>query len=339
MIFGNMTIRWFGILTISYILFPSFHEKPPQRFEISGHAQGTTWHITYFANDSLDLYTSIISTLNDIDQSLSLYQPNSLVNHWNQSGKGLKVDKHFRRVLKKGVDVFYDTEGYFDITVFPLTSAWGFGPQKPNTLPDSATIQSILPCVNSNLVTVNGRRVRKKKSCVQIDPNGIAQGYTVDQLAGLLESRGIKNYLVELGGEIRVRGRKLPSGEKMSIGIEAPGDDPLFPVLQKRVYMESGAITSSGNYRRYLEADGKRVTHLLDPHTGYPIQNELVSVTVIAPDAITADAYDNALMAMGLKKAMDWVDSRPDLAAFFIYREHDQIRDTISARFKQFLQP
>jgi thiamine biosynthesis lipoprotein len=174
---------------------------------------------------------------------------------------------------------------------------------------------------------------------VQIDPNGIAQGYTVDQLAGLLESRGIKNYLVELGGEIRVRGRKFPSGEKMSIGIEAPGDDPLFPVLQKRVYMESGAITSSGNYRRYLEADGERITHLLDPHTGYPIQNELVSVTVMAPDAITADAYDNALMAMGLEKAMDWVESRPDLAAFFIYRAHDQIRDTMSARFKQFLQP
>jgi thiamine biosynthesis lipoprotein len=147
------------------------------------------------------------------------------------------------------------------------------------------------------------------------------------------------NYLVELGGEIRVRGRKLPSGEKLNIGIEAPGDDPFFPLLQKRVYLESGAITSSGNYRRYLEADGKRITHLLDPHTGYPIQNELVSVTVIAPDAITADAYDNALMAMGLERALNWVDKRPELAAFFIYQRDGRIRDTMSARFKQFLQP
>jgi thiamine biosynthesis lipoprotein len=196
-----------------------------------------------------------------------------------------------------------------------------------------------MPCVNSQLLRVRGRKITKINPCVQIDPNGIAQGYTVDQLATILESRGIMNYLVELGGEIRVRGRKLPSEEKMSIGIEAPGDDPLFPLLQKRVYMESGAITTSGNYRRYLEADGKRITHLLDPHTGYPIQNELVSVTVIAPDAITADAYDNALMAMGLERALNWVDKRPELAAFFIYQRDGRIRDTMSARFKQFLQP
>lgn len=339
MTFDNMTFRWFGILSFSCILFASFREQPLQRFELSGRAQGTTWHITYYADDSLNLMPEISRILSEVDQSLSLYQPQSLVNRWNQSKRGLKVDHHFRQVLKKAIDVFYDTEGFFDITVFPLTSAWGFGPQKPDAMPDSADIQSILPCIHTNLLAVRGSRIRKKKPCVQIDPNGIAQGYTVDLLAGLLESRGIENYLVELGGEIRVRGRKFPSGEKMSIGIEAPGEDALYPVLQKKLYLESGAITSSGNYRRYLEADGKRITHLLDPHTGYPIDNELISVTLIAPDAITADAYDNALMAMGLKKAMEWVESRPDLAAFFIFQQDHQVRDTMTSRFKQFLQP
>jgi thiamine biosynthesis lipoprotein len=339
MTFDNMTIRSIGFLAFSCILFSSFREQPPQRFELSGRAQGTTWHITYFASDSIDLMPAINQLLSEVDQSLSLYQPNSIVNKWNQSKKGIRVDSHFNQVLTKAIDVFHDTEGYFDITVFPLTSAWGFGPRKNTELPDSSLIKGVMPCVNSQLLKVRGRKITKKKPCVQIDPNGIAQGYTVDQLAAILDSRGIMNYLVELGGEIRVRGRKLPSGEKLSIGIEAPGDDPLFPLLQKRVYMESGAITTSGNYRRYLEADGKRITHLLDPHTGYPIQNELVSVTVIAPDAITADAYDNALMAMGLERALNWVDKRPELAAFFIYQRDGRIRDTMSARFKQFLQP
>lgn len=337
--FLGKAIGWFAIL-VSTLVLSSLRLKPlMQRFELSGRAQGTTWHITYYASDSLNLMPEISRILNEVDQSLSLYQPHSLVNRWNQSKRGTKVDHHFRQVINKAIDVFYDTEGFFDITVFPLTSAWGFGPQKPDAMPDSADIQSLLPCIHTNLLSVRGSRIRKKKTCVQIDPNGIAQGYTVDLLAGLLESSGIGSYLVELGGEIRVRGRKFPSGEKMSIGIEAPGEDALYPVLQKKLYIESGAITSSGNYRRYLEADGKRITHLLDPHTGYPIDNELISVTLIAPDAITADAYDNALMAMGLKKAMEWVESRPDLAAFFIYQQDQEVRDTMTSRFKQFLQP
>ncbi|MCR6720835.1 MAG: FAD:protein FMN transferase [Chitinophagaceae bacterium] len=173
---------------------------------------------------------------------------------------------------------------------------------------------------------------------MQIDPNGIAQGYSVDLLASLLESCGIQNYMVEVGGELRVKGRKLPSNERMLIGIESPGDDPMDPVINQVIALENGAITTSGNYRRYQESNGTRFTHLLDPRTGYSLNNELISVTVVAPDAITADAYDNALMAMGLKKALEFVEARPELAAYFIYKRSDgEIADSASSRFKPLL--
>lgn len=330
-----------GLFLVLFIIVSGALRNQPslKRFDLGGYAQGTTWNLTYFAEDSIAIYDEIVSVLNRIDRSLSLYQPGSLVNRWNESKKGIRVDADFRRVTKKAIDVFYDTDGLFDMTVFPFTSAWGFGPKRAPGVPDSATIRSILPCVDTRLISIRCKKIKKKKACVQLDPNGIAQGYTVDQLAELLEKKGIRNYLVELGGEIRIRGRKFPSGDKMSIGIEAPTSDPFEPVLQKLVYMESGAITTSGNYRRYVETESNRFAHLIDPHTGFPIDNDLVSVTLIAPDAITADAYDNALMAMGLEKALNWIEDRPELAAFFIYHRDGEVRDTMSSRFVSYLKP
>ena len=136
-----------------------------------------------------------------------------------------------------------------------------------------------------------------------IDVNGIAQGYSVDMLANLMEAYGINNYVVELGGEIRVKGRK-PGNEKMKVGIESPvSAERDLGMMQRVLVIDSGAITTSGNYRRYYESEGKKISHLLDPKTGYSISNELIAVTVFAEDAITADGYDNALMVMGLNKS------------------------------------
>jgi len=158
-------------------------------------------------------------------------------------------------------------------------------------------------------------------------------------LADFFEQRGIKNYLIELGGEIRIKGRK-PGNEKMSVGIETPGDDPEFSVIKRVVWLDKGAITTSGNYRRYYERKGKKVSHLMNPKTGYSLQNELISVTVYAKDAITADGYDNAIMAMGLKKGLAFVDKNKNLAAHFIYRKNDgTVADTLSKRFRVLLQP
>ena len=169
--------------------------------------------------------------------------------------------------------------------------------------------------------------------------NGIAQGYTVDLLAELLEKNKIKNYMVELGGEIKVKGGKKPSGEKFTIAIESPQKDEFMPSsFQKTLYASSGAITTSGNYRKFSEANGKKLSHLIDPISGKPLENELISVTVFAANAITADAYDNAIMLMGLKKGLEFVERRKELSAYFIYRKQNgSIADTASSDFYKFM--
>ena len=165
--------------------------------------------------------------------------------------------------------------------------------------------------------------------------NGIAQGYSVDVIADFLEQHNITNYIVELGGELRVKGRKQPSGEKMKIGIESPTKNEFDDEsLEGIVSIDSGAITTSGSYRKFYESKGKIITHLIDPTTGYPVQNELISVTVYAKDAITADAYDNALMLMGLKNGLKFIEQRKDIAAYFIYhKSNGEIADTASSQF------
>lgn len=322
-----------------YVCFSAFAGLPVRKIQITGAAQGTTYHITYFANDSTVSKKQIDSILNRIDSSLSLYKPYSLINRFNRSGKGIIADEHLLNVTRKALNVYQTTGGLFDITVYPLTDAWGFGPVKTETLPDSSTIKRIMPCVSSRLLYLHDHQLLKHKPCVQLDANGIAQGYSVDVLAGFLERNHIQDYLVELGGEIRIKGRKRPGNDKMTIGIETPDDDT-SGIMYKIIRVDQGAVTTSGNYRRYHESQGQKISHLLDPRTGYPVRNELISVTVYAPDAITADAYDNALMAMGLEKAIAFVNSRNHLAAYFIYHRPDgTIADTASRNFSALIIP
>lgn len=331
-----------GIFSVLFIIFFGILEFPNdiKRIQLAGTAQGTTYHITYFAMDTVVSKFQVDSLLNSIDSSLSLYKEYSLINRFNRSGSGVAADGHFKKVVDKAMRVFRQTDGVFDITVEPLTTAWGFGPAPVKALPDSGRISELLSCVNTKLIYWDKNYLRKRETCVRLDANGIAQGYSVDVLSQFLEKNNIFNYLVELGGEVRARGRKLPGGEKMSVGIEAPGEDPLFSVIEKVAWIDKGALTTSGNYRRYYESNGKKVTHLINPKTGYSIQNDLISVTVFAGDAITADAYDNALMAMGLKKALDFVEKRKDLAAHFIYYTKDgRVADTMSRRFRVLLKP
>lgn len=333
-------IRIVAVLLLTVTLILSYRPPELRRFYISGRAQGTTYHITYYASDSLLTQSMIDSIFDQVDSSLSLYKPYSLVNKFNASAGAVQMDQHMRKVVKAALETSRITNGIFDMTVFPLTSAWGFGPAGEQPLPDSATVRNLLTCIGSDKIRIKGNWLYKTKPCVQLDPNGIAQGYAVDLVAGRLETLRIHHYLVELGGELRVKGRKQPAGQKMSIGIEAPGENDFEPVMEQVIYLDKGAVTTSGNYRRYHETNGKRRSHLLDPRSGYPISNELISVTIVAPDAMTADALDNALMGMGLQQALRFIEKRPALAAHFIYHRADgSVTDTMSSRFKRLLKP
>jgi thiamine biosynthesis lipoprotein len=320
------------------LLLTALAQPPMRAYHLTGVAQGTTYHITYYATDSLVTKQQVDSILLNIDSSLSIYKPFSLISRFNRADSGITMDAHFAAVIRHSLQTFRDTKGLFDVTILPLVQAWGFGAKKIDSMPGKATIQRLKQCVSSNNLVVSGNRLTKRMPCVMLDVNGIAQGYSVDIMAGFLEAAGITNYLVELGGEIKVKGRKA-NGERMKIGIEAPADNAFAPsLMQHVVQLDSGAITTSGSYRKYYESNGKKVTHIIDSKTGYPIQNELISVTVYAHDAVTADAFDNALMVMGLKRALQFTESRPDLAAHFIYRtKNGAIADTASSRFYKLL--
>jgi thiamine biosynthesis lipoprotein len=317
----------------------AFNNGPVRGYHLAGLAQGTTWHITYYAPDSTVTRGQIDSILNSIDSSLSIYKPYSLISRFNQGSSAVMMDRYMKEVVNKSIETYQQTEGIFDITVQPLVQAWGFGTKKPGALPDSAMIRSLKQCVDSRYLQIDNNKLGKAKPCTRIDVNGIAQGYSVDVLADFLESRNIINYIVEVGGEIRIRGHRQPSNEKMKIGIEAPGEDEFqLTLLQKIISLDKGAITTSGSYRKFYESEGKKISHIIDPRTGYPSQNELISVTVYAPDAITADAYDNALMVMGLQKAIAFVEKREEMAAYFIYRDKSgKIADTATTRFYRFI--
>lgn len=332
--FGTTIFKKFMIVCI-FIGLTSYSPIEWKRHSITGKAQGTTYSIVYYANDSVITKEMIDLRLMKLDSSLSLYKSYSHINQFNNSTNGIALDNYLLPVVKKSIATYKETNGLFDITVYPLVEAWGFGAKKTGAIPDSSTVRSLCDCVNTNLIALKGIYLHKKKSCVKIDLDGIAQGYSVDQIASFLEQYGINNYMVELGGEIRVKGRKQPSGEFFNIGIESPSEDQFGkPSFQKIIALDNGAITTSGSYRKFHESNGKKITHLINPKTGYPHHNELISVTVYANDAITADAYDNALMLMGLKQALAFVEKRKDLAAYFIYKNNTgAVVDTASTAF------
>jgi FAD:protein FMN transferase len=337
MLLINLPMKFLFLIFLFLICSFSPEQKTWRAFRINGFAQGSTYSILYYARDSTVTQFQVDSILNSLDSAFSLYKNYSLISRFNQSEKGLQVNEHFKKVFRKSEEVFKETGGLFDITVQPLVQAWGFGVTKTGSLPGDEEIKNLQVCVGSGMLSLNENFLSKSKPCVKIDMNGIAQGYSVDVLAGFLDSKGIKNYLVELGGEIRIRGRKQPRGEKMKIGIESPAMDELENhFLQKIILMGEGAVTTSGNFRRYYESGGKNISHLIHPLTGRPVQNELLSVTVMAPDALTADAVDNALMLMGLEKAMQFVEKRKHLAAYFIFKTKDgTLADTASSRFRK----
>ncbi|MHB1177304.1 MAG: FAD:protein FMN transferase [Daejeonella sp.] len=303
-------------------------------FRITGFAQGTNYHVTYYAAENVVTKDNVDALFNEIDSSLSIYKPYSLINRFNNSTSGVEMDEHLYRVVKRSMQVYERSKGVFDITIYPIVDAWGFGNRQVAKLPAPGDIRGLMACVGTDKLIIDGKTLQKKSPCVKIDVNGIAQGYSVDLLADLLESKGVENYIVEVGGEIRLKGRKQPGNELMKIGIEGPPDESDHESLQKVLKMEEGAITTSGNYRKYIPKGTKKLSHLMNAKTGYPIDNELISVTVRAKDAITADGYDNVLMGLGLSKAMSFLRKNKELQAYFIYLKDDgSIADTASAGF------
>ncbi|GAB3706447.1 FAD:protein FMN transferase [Spirosoma flavus] len=283
---------------------------------LEGEAQGTTYHIKYRDERQRNVKAEIESTLTDIDKSLSLYRADSEISQFNRGTTYRFRSGHFYSVLKKAVEVFRLTEGAFDPTVLPLVEAYGFGAKKVGT-PESANVDSLLQLVGFHYVTFDSLSIRKLKPNIRIDLNGIAQGYTVDVLAKLLESKGINQYMVEVGGEIRTKGQK-GEGQPWTVGVT----NPLRPEqLQAKMPLTNRAMTTAGNYRNRYVSNGQVFSHIINPKTGLMEQSDLLSVTVFAADAMTADAYDTAFMVMGLEKTKRFLETHPELDAYLLYTD------------------
>ena len=318
-----MIIRTFFYSLTIFLLISCGSDKPGPYRKLSGFTQGTTFHVTYEDRANKDFSTSIDSIFNAFNLTFSAYIPNSIVSRINQNDPTVLLDDQFIEVFLKSQEVWKETNGDMDLTVAPLVNVWGFGPEKRAQV-DSAQIDSLLQYVGMEKIRLEGRRLIKNHPGIKLDVNSIAQGYSVDVIYRFFEDLGIKNFMVEIGGEVRVKG-KNPKGDFWRIGVDKPveGNSVAGENLQTIILLNNKAVTTSGNYRKFLEEDGRKYSHIIDPHTGYPYKNNLLSVTVIADDALTADGYDTGLMVLGLEGARALLKKHPELDAYMIYSDEN----------------
>ncbi len=305
--------------------------------QVEGNAQGTTYHISYFSTEKIDYKADFDSILKKIDTSMSTYLPISYISRINKNDSTVQVDQYFVDVFNKSVEVSEKTDGLFDVTIGPLVNAWGFG-YAINDTTDLRLIDSLRHFVGYHKVQLEGNKIIKLKPGIQLDFNAIAQGYSVDVLAAYLEHKGIKNYLVELGGELRASGKK--KNENWKVGIDQPIENsPDQRKLAAIINLRDKALATSGNYRKFYEVDGQKYSHIIDPRTGYPAKQNLLSSSVLAKDAITADAYATAFMVMGLEKSKQFLSEHKDLSleVYFIYDDQGNWKTYASESLKKWI--
>ncbi|MCR5819785.1 MAG: FAD:protein FMN transferase [Bacteroidaceae bacterium] len=284
-----------------------------------GAAFGTFYHIVYQNKESLQ--PEIQAVLAEVDCSLSMFNQQSIISQINRN-EDVVTDSMFRRVFALSQEVSKVTNGAFDITVAPLVNAWGFG-FKHGTLPDSIAIDSIRKFIGWQHISLDAEgRLHKEDPRMVLDCSAVAKGFGVDVVADMLRSHGVSNFMVEIGGEIVVNGQN-PQGEKWKVGVNSPEDDSLSTSrkLQTILPLTDCAMATSGNYRNYYEAGGRRLSHTIDPHSGYPVQHSLLSATVFAPTCAEADAFATSFMVLGLDSAKQILSSRPSLRAYLIYAD------------------
>ena len=289
-------------------------KQPPFRTN-EGLVFGTVYKITYQHHD--DLHQDIKEALKIVDNSLSPYNPNSIITSINNNQDTI-VNEHFTHVFNLSQKISAETEGAFDITVAPLVNAWGFG-FKHSIDVDPQAIDSLSQFIGYQKIKLEGNRIVKEDPRTMLDCSSIAKGYGVDIVARTLDAKGVQHYMVDIGGEVVVKG-KNPRMKTWRIGINKPIEDSLSVNQELQTILEVSGVgmATSGNYRKFYYKDGKRYAHTIDPRLGCPVQHNILSATVIATACPTADAYATAFMVMGLEKSLEFCKEHPELNAYFI---------------------
>jgi len=311
---------------------------------LQGRTMGTTYNIKVVATlsqvESINLQQQIDAALVEVNQQMSTYIKDSEISLFNQSNstEPVTVSAGFARVLKESIRLGQLSHGKLDITVGPLVNLWGFGPaQRPDVIPSDEVLAEIKNRIGLSNIALVDNQLAKTIPNLHIDLSTIAKGYGVDVVAELIESNGFASYLVEIGGEMRLKGFKR-TGELWAIAIEKPLLDPSGEqrAIHQVIIPKDNAVATSGDYRNYFEAEGQRFSHIIDPATGKPINHNLVSVTVIEPSSMTADGLSTALMVMGAEQGMTFA-VKNDIAALFISKDENGFNEQFTIKFKQYL--
>lgn len=302
----------FGII----VLLTSCNHQP-KKIMLQGEAQGSYYAITYYDEQERNFQHEIDSIFHAVDVSVNLWVDTSVISKVNRN-EDVTLDSIFIDNFNIAQEAARLSDGYFDPTISPIVAAWGFSYKHGDSI-TTQLIDSLKQLVDYRKVRIENGMVVKENPAMTLDFNAIAQGYTSDLIASFLDSRGIKNYLVDTGGEIMARGNK-PNGQPWIVGIEKPADNwDSEQVVHTRIALRDKGLVTSGSTRKYVERNGKRYSHCIDPNTGYPVEHQVLSVTVMANSSVWADALASICMVMGMEKSLPLIESMDDVEAYYIY--------------------
>ena len=333
---NNKSLKWqipfLILLIVGTVLI--LKKQPPFHTD-QGLVFGTMYKITYQYADNLK--PEIEAALKEVDNSLSPFNKTSVITHINNN-TDMTADSLLTDVYLLAKSISEETDGAFDITVAPLVNAWGFGFDSSTNV-SQETIDSLRQFVGFNKISMKDGKIVKQDSRTMLDCSAIAKGYGVDHVANLLESKGIENYMIDIGGELKLKGKNAKMNT-WRIGINKPIDDSLSvnQELQTVIEITNAGLATSGNYRNFYYKDGKKYAHTINPRTGYPVQHNILSSTVVAGNCATADAYATAFMVLGLDSAVAICNAHPEIDAYFIYSDdNDSTRIFYTEGMKRFI--
>jgi len=310
--------------------------KQPQKIVLQGLAQGSYYAVTYYDDQGRNFHKEIDSIFHAIDQSVNLWVDSSIISKVNRN-ENVTLDSIFIDNFNIAQQASILSDGYFDPTISPIVAAWGFSYKNGDSI-SPQLIDSLRSLVDYRKVRIENGKVVKENPNITLDFNAIAQGYTSDLIARFLRNRGIQSFIVDTGGEIIARGKK-PDGQSWIVGIEKPAENwDSDRVLQTRITLTDKGLVTSGSTRKYVERNGKRYSHCIDPKTGYPVEHNVLSATVLAENSVWADALASICMVMGMEKALPLVESMPDVEAYFIYvNEKNELETFATDGFNQLI--
>lgn len=325
----------FAVVALVCWLMPTHKESSYTSLE--GKIHGTYYHIQYQHPEGADLNQAVLDEMHRFEKSLSVFDSTSVISLIN-SNKSNATDSLFEQMYEVAYGVSEATSGAFDITVAPLVNVWGFG-FKSSNFPTAQQIDSIRQFVGYRRVVLFDHAVYKDDERTMLDAGAIAKGFSVDIVASLLQREGCSNYLVEIGGEVVCRGVNS-KGKAWNIGVSLPEDNPLpSGEVQQVLQVNDVAMATSGNYRQFYWRDGKKYSHTVDPRTGYPVEHNLLSATIVAPTCMCADAYATACMVLGVDEAMQVCERDSTLEGYFIYADGEEYGVKYTSGFGRYIKP